>query len=220
VFFPLALAVLAGSSLFSRVRRKRWRLSRREALTGGAAAVVGATAFLFSMAANPWLVPFFVLAFAAFLGLTAAIACLLPRRIPRALAASVFFVGLFLAGRPLPVPVPAIPAKANAASSMHATAGDLARFLIAVSDSSPAMLDPRVPVSEHLSWGYGVGVQRGSLGNAIFHWGRNPAVRSAVVYYPGAGIGVVVLANGGTAGDAVGEIALRAIGGPAYWVEE
>jgi hypothetical protein len=40
------------------------------------------------------------------------------------------------------------------------------------------------------------------------------------VYYPGAGIGVVVLANGGTAGDAVGEIALRAIGGPAYWVEE
>jgi hypothetical protein len=40
------------------------------------------------------------------------------------------------------------------------------------------------------------------------------------VYYPDAGIGVVVLANSGTAGDAVGEIALRAVGGPVYWIEE
>jgi CubicO group peptidase (beta-lactamase class C family) len=77
-----------------------------------------------------------------------------------------------------------------------------------------------VQMSEHLSWGYGVGIQRAPSGNAIFHWGRNPAVRSAMVYYPGAGIGVVVLANSGTAGDAVGEIALRAVGGPAYWIEE
>jgi CubicO group peptidase (beta-lactamase class C family) len=220
VFLPLSLVALAVSSLFSRVRRSRWRLSRREALAGAAVAAAGATAFLFAMAANPWLVPFFVLVFAAFLGVAVGIASLLPRKIPRTPVAAVALVSLFLAGRHLPVPVPSIPAKANAASSLHATAGDLAQFLIALADNSPTMLEPQVQVSEHLSWGYGVGIQRAPSGNAIFHWGRNPAVRSAMVYYPGAGIGVVVLANSGTAGDAVGEIALRAVGGPAYWIEE
>jgi CubicO group peptidase (beta-lactamase class C family) len=220
VFLPLALVALAVSTLFSRLRRQRWRLSRRETVAGVALAAGGAIAFLFSKASNPWLVPFFVLVFAASLAVAVALAHLLPRRIPRPLAAVVLFVALYLAGRHLPVPVPGIPAQANAASSLYATAGELARFLIATSDSSPAMREPRVRVSEHLSWGYGVGVQREGTGNAIFHWGRNPAVRSAMVYYPGAGIGVVVLANGGTAGDAVGEIALRAVGGPGYWVEE
>jgi hypothetical protein len=31
---------------------------------------------------------------------------------------------------------------------------------------------------------------------------------------------VVVLANSGTAGDAVADVALRALGGPSYWVKE
>jgi len=30
----------------------------------------------------------------------------------------------------------------------------------------------------------------------------------------------LVLANGGTAGDAVAEVALRAVGGPSYWADE
>lgn len=220
VFLPLSLVLLGASSLLSRVRRMRWRLSRREAWSGTAAAAAGAIAFLFSKAANPWLVPFFVLVFAAFAGIAVALANLPPRKIPRALTAAALFVALYLAGRRLPVPVPAIPRDPNAASSLYATAGELARFLIAASADSPAMREPRVPASEHLSWGYGVGVQRGVSGNAIFHWGSNPAARAAIVYYPDSGTGVVVLANGGTAGDAVGEVALRAVGGPAYWVEE
>lgn len=54
----------------------------------------------------------------------------------------------------------------------------------------------------------------------MFHWGSNPAARGALVYYPEAGVGVVVLANSGTARDAVAEVALRAVGGPSYWVNE
>jgi CubicO group peptidase (beta-lactamase class C family) len=220
VFLPLSLVVLAASSLLSRIRRQWWRLSRREAWAGTAGAAAGATAFLFSKAANPWLVPFFVLGFAACVGLAVALANLLPRKIPRTLTAAALFAALYLAGRRFPVPVPAIPRDPNAASSLHATAGELARFLVAAANDSAAMREPRVPASEHLSWGYGVGVQRWVSGNAIFHWGSNPAVQAAMIYYPDAGAGVVVLANGGTAGDAVGEVALRAVGGPTYWIEE
>jgi len=219
VFLPLLLAALAIAAVATRARWKRWRLSHRALVIAACGATVGTIAFLFSQAANPWLMPFFILVFAAFLGLAVALALLVPR-IPRAISASVIFVALYLAGRDLPVPVPAVPGKANAASSLHATAGDLARFLIAVADSSAGMARPQVSASDHLSWGLGIGVQRGVPGEAVFHWGRNPAVRSAMVYYPASGTGVVVLANGGTAGDAVAEIALRAIGGPAYWAEE
>jgi CubicO group peptidase (beta-lactamase class C family) len=220
VFLPLSLVAHAASSILSRIRRKRWRLSGRETWAGAAAAATGTTAFLFAKAANPWLVPFFVLVFVAFLGLAVALAHLLSRKVPRALTAAALLVALYLAGRRLPVPVPAIPPDPNAASSLHATAGELARFLVAAADDSPAMREPQVPASEHLSWGYGVGVQRMPAGNAIFHWGSNPAVRCAMIYYPDAGAGVVVLANAGTAGDAVGEVALRALGGPAYWIDE
>ena len=41
-----------------------------------------------------------------------------------------------------------------------------------------------------------------------------------MITYPETGIGVIVLANGGTAGDAVAQIALRAVGGPSWWADE
>jgi hypothetical protein len=41
-----------------------------------------------------------------------------------------------------------------------------------------------------------------------------------MVYYPSIGIGVVVLANDGWAGDEVADIAIKAIGGPRFWADE
>jgi hypothetical protein len=146
-------------------------------------------------------------------------------RIPLVVAAA---VGIFSLARLQPLPVPhGAPANGNAASSLRASAGDLARFAIELGrptllDSTLAreMLAEQSKAGEHIGWGLGVALQRAPEADAVFHWGRNPAVRGALVFYPGAGTGVVVLANGGTAGDAVAEVALRAIGGPSYWAEE
>lgn len=213
VFLPLFLITLTIGSVTRRVARGSWRPT--PALLGSAAALAaaGATAFLYSKAANSRLVPFFVLSFVVL-----ALLCLGIGRV----------IGIFAFARMLLLPVPhGAPPQGNAASSLRASAGDLA--LLAIELGRPTQLDSTLAremladqskAAEHLRWGLGVGLQRAPGADAVFSWGRNPAVRGALVFYPEAGAGVVVLANGGTAGDAVAEVALRAIGGPSYWADE
>lgn len=231
VFLPLWVLALVIGSVAARLAHGRWRPGRVAHAIGLTAAAIGTTAFLYSKAANTRVVPFFVLAFVVF-----ALACLavagLPglgrRRWVRVLLVPATAVVLFALARLTPIPVPHATAPAgNAASSLRATAGGLARLVIEL--GRPALLDSttaselrreQAKISEHIAWGLGIGLQRAARADAVFHWGRNPAARAAMVYYPDAGTGVVVLANSGTAGDAVAEIALRAIGGPSYWAEE
>ncbi len=100
---------------------------------------------------------------------------------------------------------------ANAASSLHTTAADYARFLAEMfSSAEPAaslarrMLEPQVETSRGgsgaeavptLHWSLGWGLQDGPKGRAFWHWGSNGTFRCYVVGYPGTGDGLVYFTN-------------------------
>jgi CubicO group peptidase (beta-lactamase class C family) len=122
-------------------------------------------------------------------------------------------------------PVPrGLPAPANAAYSLRATAGDLARFLIELSDPwfltvdlATQMCRPQVTVNADNSWGLGIGIQHSHAGDAVWHGGDNADFHSMMVMYPAQGIGVVVLTNGDQGQAVAYDVAQRALGGKAEW---
>jgi CubicO group peptidase (beta-lactamase class C family) len=128
----------------------------------------------------------------------------------------------FVLTRPA-IPLPVRPSNSLAAGGLRATARDLARFLIEAMEA-PEMHQPQVRVTDHVSWGLGIGIQHGEHGDAIWHWGQNPGWQSLTVGYPEFGMGTVVLTNGGPPPGGLGiarEIAHRAMGGEhfGYWAE-
>ena len=122
-------------------------------------------------------------------------------------------------------PLPkALPAPANAAYSLRATASDLARFLIELSDPrymkedlATEMCSPQVTVNADNSWGLGLGIQHSRWGDALWHGGDNPDFHSLMVVYPEQGTGVVVLTNGQRGHAVAYDVAQRALGGKAEW---
>lgn len=118
-----------------------------------------------------------------------------------------YAVGHDLAGAPQPK---GRPSTANAAASLHTTAGDYARFLAAVlageglaAETVGAMLAPAAQVegwgteaaAAPLRWGLGWGLQPAGEGWSIWHWGDNGAFRCFVVGDPRTGDGVVYFTN-------------------------
>ncbi len=90
----------------------------------------------------------------------------------------------------------------NAAASLHTTAPDFARFMMAVmngtrlSDSmATAMLTSQIGVDSNLTWGLGIGLEDGDLGRAFWHWGDNTGYKAYTMAYPEHGIGVVWFTN-------------------------
>jgi CubicO group peptidase (beta-lactamase class C family) len=102
------------------------------------------------------------------------------------------------------------PDEANAAASLHTTAGDYGRFLGGVlrgeglSESSHAAMieaasdaNTRGPeeTHAHVAWGLGWGVQETDRGRSIWHWGDNGVFRAFVIGYPAQGDGLVYFTN-------------------------
>jgi len=92
--------------------------------------------------------------------------------------------------------------RGNAAASLHTTAPDFARFLMAVmngsglSDSTAAaMLTSQIDVDSNLTWGLGIGLQDSEAGRAFWHWGDNTGYKAYTVTYPEHGVGVVWFTN-------------------------
>jgi CubicO group peptidase (beta-lactamase class C family) len=108
------------------------------------------------------------------------------------------------------------PTRPNAASSLHATATDYARFLQAVlsgarlkSETAKLWLEPQVNVGwrciqciaadapesdQHIAWGLGWGLEPDQ--GSFFHWGDNEQFKAFVVGTPATGSAVIVFTNG------------------------
>ncbi|HKP85161.1 MAG TPA: serine hydrolase [Blastocatellia bacterium] len=129
------------------------------------------------------------------------------------------------------------PPQANAAASLHTTAADYARFVIAIingaglkKETIKAMLSPQVKVDEgcancvnniptgrlssSIAWGLGWGLQQTEEGVSFWHWGDNNGdVHCYVVGFPAQKMGVVVFTNSGNGHSIIPEIINEAIGG-------
>lgn len=104
-------------------------------------------------------------------------------------------------------PVPKPDPTTNAASSLHTTATDFARYVAALMDPAregpltradvDAMLTPQVRLPGPLAWGLGWGLDRSVGGEQVFwHWGDNPGFKAFAAGSPARRTGVVVLTNG------------------------
>lgn len=129
------------------------------------------------------------------------------------------------------------PSEANAAATLHTTAQDYARFVIAVmngtglkKETAREMLTPQIKVQEGctdcinnpstrglsatVSWGLGWGLQRTEDGDSFWHWGdSNNDVQAYIVAYPKQKMGVVVFTDSGNGHSIIPEILKAAIGG-------
>lgn len=122
------------------------------------------------------------------------------------------------------------------AASLHTTAADYARFLIAALDgsglapgSAALWLTPQIHVDEgcsnciagkptgrlssELSWGLGWGLEQTADGTAIWHWGDNGNFHCFVAGYPKQRLGVVIFTNSSGGHGIIPDIVPAAIGG-------
>lgn len=128
------------------------------------------------------------------------------------------------------------PPKANAAASLHTTAQDYARFVIAINSGAGLkretvreMLGPQIKVNENcrnclnpastqlsstVAWGIGWGLQLTEDGTSFWHWGDNNGdVHCYVVGFPAQKLGVVIFTNSGNGHSIIPDIISEAIGG-------
>ena len=129
---------------------------------------------------------------------------------------------VFLADNLTNLPVPKWPqSEAQLGGSMRATAGDMATFLIELSnpqhlnaDLAAELQKPQVRLADDLTWGLGPGIQSSQEGDALWQWGQHIDFQSVMIIYPEQDFGVVVLTNNDLLNpDVAIEIAHRALGG-------
>jgi CubicO group peptidase (beta-lactamase class C family) len=109
------------------------------------------------------------------------------------------------------------PREANAAASLHTTAGDYALFVEAIMNGTglkqetlQQMETPQIAVdptctnctdhapkelSKSIFWGLGWGIARTTQGDALWHWGDNGVFKCFVAAYPKQKKGVVLFTN-------------------------
>ena len=129
------------------------------------------------------------------------------------------------------------PTEANAAASLHTTAADYAKFVMAVmtgaglkKQTAREMLTPYVKVqegctdcvtnpttgalSQNVSWGLGWGLQHTADGDSFWHWGdSNNDAQAYVVAFPKQRLALAVFANSGNGHSIIPRIIDAAIGG-------
>jgi CubicO group peptidase (beta-lactamase class C family) len=92
--------------------------------------------------------------------------------------------------------------RSHAAASLYTTAGDYARFVIAVmngtglkKETARVMLKPQVEVDKDVYWSLGFGVQRMPEGDAFWQWGDYGIFRNYITAFKENKVGVVYFTN-------------------------
>jgi CubicO group peptidase (beta-lactamase class C family) len=229
---PIALAFTIVMMIACRVLLKTWRAPLWTLAATLSLAVITTVALLTRLAGRSTMPLYFASVSIWFLAIPSTLA-LLARRRGRAdrikfgpqLMFAISLAVTTLAFRSALLPLPHwFPRVGNAAGSLHASAPDLATFLIRVaqqrqSGSGPgaAMARSQIAISPQLSWGLGLGILAADRGECLWHWGSNPGSRSLMVIYPDAMAGIVVLANGPDDAGIVYDIAARALNVRPQW---
>jgi len=233
--FLVILLVLALLALIvGRLRSGRWCISRRTALAiyGLAALPACGLAFvLYNDLSTSYAILILLLWGIPLVALLLGDA-VLKRRVPERsglrkglLATWVLVVALAMAGAALALgDLPGVTpeaAKPGAASTIRATAADMARFLIEIAHpqylspkTAAQMHTPQVSLRSDLSWGLGPGIQHSPEGDALWQWGQELDFQSMMIIYPDLGYGAVVLTNSDFLNSDVAiAIAQQALGG-------
>jgi CubicO group peptidase (beta-lactamase class C family) len=127
------------------------------------------------------------------------------------------------------------PERANAAASLHTTATDYARFVVAIikgtglkPETARLMLTPQISVAEagsnnltrpepklskSISWGLGWGLEETGNGTSFWHWGDNGDTKAYVVAFSKQKTGMVMFANSANGLSIVSEVVDSALGG-------
>jgi CubicO group peptidase (beta-lactamase class C family) len=110
--------------------------------------------------------------------------------------------------------------QAHAAATLYTTAGDYAKFVIAMlndiglkKETIGLMLTPEIDVAENVYWGLGFGLEKTSAGDGIWQWGDYGIFRNYIVAYKKQKIGVVYLTNSFNGLSVAQDIVSHAIGG-------
>jgi CubicO group peptidase (beta-lactamase class C family) len=110
------------------------------------------------------------------------------------------------------------PAQALACASLHTTARDYARFLMAMmserDDVAEEMLQPQARVNDDISWGLGWGLVRTPDRDAFWHWGDNGVFKALALGSRAQQRGLIVLTNSAKGLTLCREL-LREVEGPA-----
>lgn len=96
--------------------------------------------------------------------------------------------------------------KGHAAASLHTTATDFAKYIMAIMNHTglqpntiDSMLTPQIVVdpekTENIAWGLGIGLQKTPHGISYWHWGDNSTFRCFFVAFPQQKIGLVYFTN-------------------------
>jgi CubicO group peptidase (beta-lactamase class C family) len=225
--------------LILRIRTGQWRPTRRMAAGVFAVALgvaLAAAVVLLGSAGLPefgWLVALvgLVLTLAFVLGFSTGrvvIRRLWPQSLGLQTTVMVVWIGLIMVGlglgtsriTNLPIPQPSR-VDASAAGTLRATAGDMATFLIELSnprrlsaETAQELRTSQVQLMRELSWGLGPGIQHSRQGDALWQWGQHLHFQSVMIIYPDHGFGVVVCTNNDLLNpDVAIEIAGQALGG-------
>jgi CubicO group peptidase (beta-lactamase class C family) len=108
----------------------------------------------------------------------------------------------------------------HAAATLHTTAPDFGRFLVAVlngtglSDSlAGAMLSPQIAVDSGVTWGLGIGLQDNEAGRALWHWGDNQNYKAYTVASRDHAVGVVWFTNSQNGQAVLSSLLAHTVGG-------
>lgn len=121
------------------------------------------------------------------------------------------------------------PSQANMAYSLHTTAHDYARFLVALltptglkKSTTEQMFSPQTQLPTRFSgsdlapdsyWGLGVGVEKSPAGSCLWHWGDNGAFKCFFMVDLTQKKGLVYFSNGSNGLDFADELVHQTIGG-------
>lgn len=239
VLYVVALVIVGFIGLtIMRVRTGQWRPTRRMVMGIGTVAfvLVILAAFVFlseiGLLEFAWLIALcgFILVIAGALVFT--VSSIIIRRLSPARSKKLTALAIVISvlsgcvfacsGALWNLPVPRWPAaSADAAGSLRAPVGDMAAFLLELSnphylsdEMATQMGASQVRLSSDLSWGLGPGIQHSQQGDALWQWGQHIDFQSVMIIYPEHGFGVVVCTNSDLLSpDVAVEIAHRALGG-------